>query len=189
MPQNINRKASEILTMEISGKNNYILNLGSFVEIYDYTLEKEHTFFLSSNLFEESIFSERNALFKIDKNQLLYGFISGNYFKIFYINFTDISLPDMYSLIKYNNETDAFPTYIVSCFDTSSKIICFYRNIGIVLVAGTYNKENLDEFREYIINSEVCYLPTHLFFKCIHLKDDIGAFAYFTNDNSFTYRI
>ena len=184
MPQNINRKASEILTMEISGKNNYILNLGSFVEIYDYTLEKEHTFFLSSGLFEESIFSERNALFKIDENQLLYGFISGNYFKIFYINFTDISLPDKYSLIKYNNETNAFPTYIVSCFDTSSNIICFYRNIERVLVAGIYSKDNLVKLQEDKINSKDCYLPTHLFFKCIHLKDDIGAFVYFTIDNS-----
>ena len=184
MGLNLNRKASEIFPMAINGENNYILNLGSYVEIYDHTFVKDHTLFSSFDLFNVSIFSERNALFKIDDTKLLYGFISENILTLFYINFTDPALPDKYNLINYNNMTNAFPTYIVSCFDTYSVIECFYRNSAIKLEVGIYDKNNLDTKATHIINNNECNLPTKLFLKCIHLGDNIGVYAYYTDDNN-----
>ena len=186
IPQNINRKSSEISKISINYKDNYIVNIGAYTEVYDYTSEKENSFYSSSKLFQESIFSERNFLYNIEQDTI-FGFISGNYFKLLSFNLSDTSLPGSYTSLKYNNGTNAFPTYIVSCFVTklnsNSYIICFYRNLERKLVAGIYDI-NLEMKASSNINDKDCYMPTNLFFKCIHLIENSGVFIYFVNNDN-----
>ena len=73
----------------------------------------------------------------------------------------------------------------MSCFKTSSeKIICFYFNKKNNEYYYNLHKFELDFTDPIILKLDTNYYAENIFYKCIHLKDEIGIFAYYKKPNN-----
>ena len=82
--------------------------------------------------------------------------------------------------IKIENFDSSHLKFILSCFQTDKRlIICFYYNTNLYYIATLYDSD-LNE-----LNSFDLAQPSeeqNLFFKCLHLKKEIGIFYYFLGE-------
>ena len=123
----------------------------------------------------------------LDKNNFKF-YVQRNYFTSKNINITSEYHKDTGSSKSTLNKT------ISSCFETESKkIVCFYQN-------EKNKKYNILTLNESFVNTSQSYTQLaeasdeyNLFFKAIHLKEEIGAFIYFINSDdrnpSFSLKI
>ena len=76
----------------------------------------------------------------------------------------------------------------MSCFETiSEKIICFYLNKDGGKLYFNLHKFEKDFTSPVILEFETNYYVDKLFYKCIHLKDNIGIFAYYKKESNDIY--
>ena len=109
--------------------------------------------------------------------------------KFSFLNNT-IELNDSYTLLT-TRIPNVFSSRLVSSFITDSNIIVvFYLNYKYII--GLF-AQNLTQINEYIFNSYNIYPDGNkgFFFKCIYLKEGIGAFIFFTStwDNFPIFKI
>ena len=166
-----NNEQKEYLVM-ISNKKNKI-------ELYD----------LNNNItYTQTIFSETATTnfkflsFKIIEDDNIYTIFAttvSNQFYLFKLDviYSDTEKPNL-RIVKQSNPYEQSGT-MTSCFETEShKIICFYQGTGQYnIIAFNYNldKEEIDTFTG----------TTSTFFKCVHIKGNIGGFLYFSGGYPF----
>ena len=185
----------------ISKQNNsnleeYLLSFSkedNYIELYDFDnnliITKK-----SSKYFGKTIVSNVCSFFKaesrkdnkynyyiayiyLDKNNSKF-YVQRNYFTSKNINITKEYHKDTGSSKSTLNKT------IISCFETESKkIVCFYQN-------EKNKKYNILTLNESFVNTSQSYTylmeasdEYNLFYKAIHLKEEIGAFIYFINSD------
>ena len=79
---------------------------------------------------------------------------------------------------------NAFINSTVTCFEIDNFIECLYTNSNLLYTVSVFNITDLDNvYNEIIDENTVKY--DELFSKCIYIKEQIGAFIYFTDNNNF----
>ena len=162
-----------------------------FMEIYD--LDNNNITFskiLISDFSNYIIYSQKGSVIELNNKEYLYFFLAQNQNdKKHYIVLRKYTFYDN-NINKYNikekcliEEKKAFRTHfsrVVSAFKTeNNKIIVFYINVN-------YKVELLNDNFNTIITKTLEFAnnfngENSLFFKCIHLKENIGIFIYYTD--------
>ena len=192
------RYESEIFVAKIYDNEEHLFSISktnSYAEIYNFdnkTITKKYISELSNQM--DGL---RGTIFNYNQNNnIVFGFTKGDYI---YIK-TLTTLIDSNSginkvIIELRNNTNINIGDSISCFVTSQpKIICFYlcriiyrhyyddvhyndnyKYYGCIIAL----KNSLNNFQilKYIDNS--IYIDKSSFLKCIHLKENIGAFIYY----------
>ena len=191
-----NKYEGESLVIKESGnitdKKEYLMSLSkkfSFVEIYDF--ENEITYKKDLNIFAnctELIFSYRHAFFPLFSNDTNYYYILGfinnqsRYIiqKHLFNSIQDFEYEDtLIKNITINNFKAKVPKSGVSCFQTEQQfIICFFLTTKPNFVIAAYNT-NLEEIKNSSLSSKSS--SSNPFYKCLHLKGEIGIFTYYNN--------
>ena len=181
-------------------KKEYYLSISSqysYIELYDldqkmqisqiYTEE-----FLSYSTIYSNIFSFFKQTKFTDKNYYILAFISNynnnnyddSYFNIkrFYFTSNEISSLNSYKIENILTISSS-DRQIVSCFETEKgKIICFYQDTSYNFRVIGYDNMlkniivNITLEKETVMSG---YKYNGIFFKCIHLKKEIGIFVFF----------
>ena len=184
--------------------NNYFLSIakgGQNAELFDFK-NKDCSKKASEIFIDENIYSDRGTFQRIiNKENKEYTYLylfsavikEGNNYKLFLktFYFTDNNLDsseegEEEEEEEEEEEINCIESKMISCFETlAGKIICFYR------------KSNSNKNFYYIFVSQCCFKnnqnykfkdagSSDLFYKAIHLKEEIGVFSYFQeelNDN------
>ena len=191
------RYEAEIFTVSIYGGNNnkeYLVSVGKgtqYTELYDFDkgqiYQKTSPEFLGTQMI-----NERGAAFNYtieNEKFIIFGYFSSlenNYMNLnnFYlkmIKFISIDIANN-NEINYKTQTigNAFGKS-VSCFVTDLNfIVCFYISFdGNYYFYGTITSFDKDLNVLNHVNLPDVYGNEYLFMKCIHLKEEIGIFAYY----------
>ena len=174
------------------------INIGKgdqYTELFDFE-EKEYNYIKTEELLSNEIYSDRYTIIKLSKEND----DDKNYYLIVTINKYDndkyqINMKKIYFSSKilkngYYIESSEYKNCsenkMISCFQTKlNKIICFYRDI---------NEEDESNYY-YIVVYECCFSEiksnniarsesSNVFYKGIHLKEEIGVFGYFTEEST-----
>ena len=181
----------------ISYKKEYLMSIGkdeNNIELFDFEKNEVKIYSTTIDLTTYNIRSKKFSILSINKDNTysyIFTFIGkGEDNGIYYVlqkyefsydsNDNDIKYKrDEYVKIS-NLESNTFK-YILSCFETENQlIICFYYNSNSYYTATLYDSNLLE------LNSFDFEKPTnnqHLYFKCFHLKKEIGVFYYFLGES------
>ena len=193
------RYNGEFISIIIEDINNreYLMSVGNDetnIEIFNF--EKDEIFVFSTKVMTKyNILSNKFAILHFidnnNKNSYISAFIgksidnSKNYYVLqkyeFFHNSTIDSID--YKKTEYiKREIDSeHLKLILSCFQTEKKLIaCFYYNSNAYYTATLYDS-NLNELNSFDFDQPSD--DQNLFFKCIHLKKEIGIFYYFLGAN------
>ena len=187
----------ESLVIKQSGNNTdkkeFLLTLSkkfSFVEIYDF--EKEIIYKKDLNIFANctyNITSFRHAFIPLSSNDTNYYYLFGfiNHQNIYIIqkhifnSIQDFETEDtLIKNITIKNFNAKAPTSGLSCFQTEKQfIICFFltSKSNFSIIAYDTNLEKMNNFN--ISSKIIC--SKNPFYKCLHLKEEIGIFSYYNN--------
>jgi hypothetical protein len=167
-------------------------------ELFDFDNNKVYTKLVNSftTLFNTNTL--RNALMPLSnsnsENYYIFGFSSlfPNKFRLQKHKFNSLnnfSTDKTYTDKMVETDQESYGNQI-SCFLTVKKlVICFYltkNNNDISFNIVKYN-ENLQDKKELVFPSYLNYDTT--FLKCIHLKGEIGVYAYYLYKNNFFYPV
>ena len=178
-----------------SCENEYLMSVGkesSTVEIYDFdnNIIYRKPIERFSNL--KTILSFRNEAFLLNNysNYYLFGFTFGDDNEVLHFSLQEhqfeFSLENFETIDTSKREhsiDNPFSEKIgISCFKTDgNNIMCFYlkqdRNYYIFVYDSSLNDKR--DYLINVINNLSTYEP---FYKCIHLKGEIGVFSYYSND-------
>jgi hypothetical protein len=156
---NIQKHYSEIAFFNYSNsnnKNNKVLSVGDFFEIYDYGgFDGEIAVGNSEKKFGSKIFSDRNALLELNNksNIYVYAFNNESNFIItkFYFNSSDIE-KGYFQLNKVSKTI--FGTKMISCYEANLYIVCLHRNKNSKYELSLYYTETLTQ----ILNTYTAFL-------------------------------
>ena len=178
--------------------NEYLISISlhtTMVEIYDF--ENIEVSFVSTIEFTNyNIFSYISSLIEIKNNnnkQYLHTFIgqkkedqSYNYFylisQIYSFSKNKISLGDGYTIYKKIDQRSFQHPRIVSSFLTNSNIFVLFYLENKKYIIETYNN-NIEKINSEEIGTIEGDNVEEIFFKSINIKDNIGAFAFYLNEN------
>lgn len=97
----------------------------------------------------------------------------------FFLNIPDLFLYDYYNYTENKLGTGLSNTS-VSCFEFNKYIECLYTNSNSLYTVSIFDIEKLENLHNEIIDTRLVQAQ-ELFSKCIHVKDKVGAFVYYTN--------
>ena len=185
--------------IKISNDNEFFINIAKEdqnTEIFNFD-NNEYNSTKTKDFLEHNYYSDRGtfSFLSKDSNENYYYLIAGVYIdnsqyncymKKVYFTSNVLSEGSHFENLK---EIKCAENKMLSCFKTAlDKIICFYRDIDI---------DNLDYY--YIIvyenktrNGAVKLgrsESSNLFYKAIHLKEEIGVFTYFSSESDYYPRI
>ena len=198
------RFESEIFTIKLFLVNDYKEYLISIpyrdqnVEIYDFYEEKiyynsmKYTFGELLNVYNNvgahlklNLFSNEN------KNIYLIGLIAHKYYYSenleepnFYLKKISFESLDIKNIIpQYQTKNiKCSKSKIVSCFETSNYfIVCFFKDENYIYTLIVYSSNLEEKIQNKIASGNS---NEEIFFKCIHFFDNVGVFAYFTNEEN-----
>ena len=99
------------------------------------------------------------------------------------LHFRQVYIPSRDIYNEQNKVDDALQFSSVTCFEFSKYIECLYVDGYMVYTAAIFNILDLELiYQEYIEDKSVRY--DYLFSKCICIKNYVGAFIYFTYNNT-----
>ena len=187
----------------INNDKEYLFSISkenSYEEIYDFE-NNNNVYYKHITNFKNisNVYSFRNTFVSMNlnstNNSYLIAFIGGT--KKNYSFFLQIHKFD--SIENFTNETTLIQSKeineihpnlgesIISCFQTiKRKIMCFYYSEQKKYIIIAYN-ETLEERYNYTAN--IINNPKNPFYKCIHLKEEVGIFAYYSKFNNEYYPI
>ena len=172
----------------------YYLSIGShlsYIELFDLENKKEISQLNSDTFLTVKIDSDIFSFFKqtnlTDKNYYIVAYIgikdSSTYFYIkrFYL-IKDAVAPGSY-VIEQKIEISSSNRKIVSCFETEKgRIVCFYQDYSYYFRVIVYDN-NFQNMEVNITLDQETLTPGYeiktIYFKCIHLKREIGVFLFF----------
>ena len=168
-------------------------------ELFDFDNNKVYTKQVNSftTLFNTN--SLRNALMPLSnsnsENYYIFGFSSLSFPNKFRLqkhkfnSLNDFSNDQTYTGLMVETDQGSYGNQI-SCFLTVRKlIICFYltNNNNVISFNIVKYNENLSDKKELVFPSYLNYDTT--FLKCIHLKGEIGVYAYYFYKDNFFYPV
>ena len=185
---------------ENNGKEYYfsISKLECNAELFDFDNDMVYTKYVDSFTTLRDLNSLRNTIFLLsDSNSEYYytfGFSAKPYYNLYRIclqkhkfeNLNDFSTTNTYTGINSISDNTA-SGFQISCFLTKKKLInCFYLSshddeiyYSIVKYESNFQSIIIYEFKSYRDDD-------YIFLKCIHLKEEVGVYAYYSyKDNSF----
>ena len=175
----------------------YLSKLENYAEMYDLENSDKYSTLCGTFGNVDSINSLRHAILPLNdqnnNNFYIISFMASNhmenesqyyYFKKYSF---DIKLNPFYQCIKTVRKENALGL-MISCFKTSnSLIICFYKTsvqqlpnyittiyLNLIKYSSELTEEKVEPF-------EVTNRDPSTFYKCVHLVDKVGVFAYFDN--------
>ena len=194
-------KLCDLNNPSIDGKT-YFLSIAKadqYAELFDFD-SLEYTVKSSINFIGNEIYSDRGTfirLYNTDDTDFNYYYLyagvnkesSSNFkciLKSFYVNKKDIS---QLNEVAETEESDCSENKMISCFETKEfRIICFYRvsysssiYYKITFYSCCFDVENYS----IIVESG----SPNTFYKGIHLKEEIGVFIYFSDEESTNPKI
>ena len=193
LSSNSKKFESEDIIIKLSGVNTqkeYFLSSGnkdSYLEIYDFDTDTEYKKLSAIFANADSIGSYRNTAISLISNNsdyyYLFGFTIGKNYNFQIHNFISLennnitnNNKNIFLIGNAHNENAG-----ISCFQTNNKIIiCFYLTND--------NKYNIKAFNvDFNIRATFSTDPINNntknpFYRCIHLKDEVGIFTYYTKD-------
>ena len=195
------RYNGELITLVVSDNNiekEYLMSIGkddNYVELFDF-IDKEIIFYSTTKgMTNYNIRSKYFALLDYVENNKHYYILSfigkdlvnnNHYFVFQKYDFSYNSKNDEIShakteCLKIINLGENNYKFALSCYQTEKKLfVCFYYNSNQYYTAIIYDiKLNQQESFDMAQPSN----NQHLFFKCIHLKKEIGIFYYFLGEN------
>ena len=198
----LDKYESESTIIKLSGEKNngkeYFLSTGhkdSYTEIYDF---KNNTYIKTTTSFVGlRVESFRNSITFLYSNNsdyyYLFGFVTKYNYYNYYLQIHKFdSLNNFQSISTVINSSFVFfPHYFrdgISCFITNKKIvICFLFLINkeYHIFAYSLNNNNIEKKDNCLIyKKNNIKQNAYLFYRCIHLKEEIGIFAYYTDSNN-----
>ena len=155
-----------------------ISNETNKIELYDFENFKVYIKKLPDNINKASNF--KYMPFKIiEDNKIftIFATIISNNFILLKLNVNDSNIDGPNVQIIAQSQTYPQDGIMTSCFETiNKKIICFFRgNTEYNIIAFNYSLEEE--------NKEVFTAPTSEFLKCVHVKENIGGFLYFSDSH------
>ena len=176
----------------------YFLNIGigdQYTELFDFE-QKDYKIIKTEEFLEKEIYSYKNTIMKLSQESDN----DKNYYLVVIINKYDtnqykISMNKLYFsskiieggyYIEASEPISCTENKMISCFQTNQKkIICLYRGID--------DDDDLEYF--YVSIYECCFSEikteklgrsesANVFYKGIHLKQEIGFFCYFPNESN-----
>ena len=195
------RYNGELITLVVSDNNiekEYLMSIGkddNYVELFDF-INKEIIFYSTTKrMTDYNIRSKYFALLDYVENNKHYYILSfigkdlvnnNHYFVFQKYDFSYNSKNDEISHVKTEylkiiNLGENNYKFALSCYQTEKRLfVCFYYNSNQYYTAVIYDiKLNQQESFDMAQPSN----NQHLFFKCIHLKKEIGIFYYFLGEN------
>ena len=173
----------------------YIMEIGKtpqLMHVYDFEDKKIIIQEISSVFYDltsvRQIMGAFIPLSATDYNYYLVGLLWIKYtnsvgsFYLTLLKFKITTLTGSISLTYDKKEIESGQSQAVSCYETASYyIICFYKNRNKEYIMAAFTSsldpKNTAKIQNGNDNEEI-------FFKCVHFYDDIGAFAYYSNDNT-----
>ena len=161
-----------------SDKKEYLIlipNESNKIELYDFETLK-----FNIQTLPDSIIGISNIkymplkIIEEDKIFTIFPALISNNFTLLKLNVDDSNIIKPFVQIIGTSQTYSQTGIMASCFETiNKKIICFFRdNTEYQIIAFNYNLEEE--------NQEVFNATTSEFFKCVHVKENIGGFLYFS---------
>jgi len=185
--------------MEENVEKEYLVSIGrggSYVEVYDFDLNKSYIKETTKIFNGRTINSVRENALKIFSNNQTYILLcalaksTNIYFTLHKLNFSSIDINEIGpSLESYDSEEGNAKGEITSCFETKLNIIiCLYncfigKTYGHCLLAFNYDLEKLNTY--YIQGTTKG--KGNFYSKCIHYKDEIGVFNYYNEKPNSAY--
>jgi hypothetical protein len=129
--------------------------------------------FTSLSYYDKSVYA-LNAF--IDKKTPYKLYIQKIYFQTYKLSKTTTTL------VNNTNSEIGNRNSSVTCYEINEYIECLYENFNSIYTVALFDVSNL----ELVYNEEIEANPTtyyYLFSKCIHIKNNIGAFIYYVNNN------
>ena len=189
----------QISTDDENNGKEYLFSMsksGGSVDIYDF--EQESVSSSYQYLFYDSIYVESlvSSIFKSS-------YISDSKYYYIFAHCVDLILKTYVYLIRdyFNSSTvseirldnkltemECTNNNIVTCFETIEyRIVCLYQNSDYKLEIYIYPQaSNTEEIKQIILYEGPLEENENIFFKGIHLKEEIGVFMYYTSTNSKT---
>ena len=160
------------------------------IELYDFSNDKIYSSFNLNTIKTNSVV-RKNTFFSLNfynnNNYVLNGFINKKSPYTLLIQKIDFQSKELSkSNVILTNETSSDKGYrnsSVTCFENNNIVECLYTNIDKLYTISLYNILNLDFlYNKTIENNAIT--ADFLFSKCIHFKNNIGAFLYFITDDN-----
>ena len=188
------RTNGEIINLIIKNKpeKEYIMSIGKTsqnVELFDFEINKVTILSKIVDLTKFVLYSKNLPIFNfIDDNNryCVFSFIGKKNEEYFFVLQKYEFIYDSNDNKIKNNRTSFsqaldkdYLKFITSCYMTKKKlIVCFYCNYNYTV---TIFDKDLNEKNSFDFGQPLNY--DELFFQCIHLKDEIGIFYYFLDDD------
>ena len=162
-----------------SDKKEYLIlipNESNKIELYDF---KKNKYNVENLPYSISYVSNIKCVpFKIiedDKIFTIFPTLISNNFNLLKLDVNDSNANKPFVQIIDRSQTYSQTGIMTSCFETiNEKIICFFRNdTEYKIIAFNYS---LEEEKQEVFNATTCE-----FFKCVHVKENIGGFLYFSD--------
>ena len=162
-----------------------------YEELYDF--ENNKVFVQSSStLFGNSISNYKYTPFKISSNNITYTIFASifkganNYFSLYKLKVISTEIQKNIEIVKKSQNFNSQVGDMTSCYKTNSEnIICFFPSsspLQINIIAFDYELEKEAITSLSLSSSEI------KFYKCIHIKEDIGGFIYYEDKFIITFK-
>ena len=175
----------------------YIISFGNNnanFELYNFNIEptevyyKQGTAFFNTNYNSFSQVSFFNLM--SDKYSYVASFIANENdaygtksFFIYKLEFNKIDINDDTQIIEKTNVERSYDAYISSCFETESgTFLCFFAISDTSLRIAAYKFEGEFSLYGQIVKSRELS-NQDLFYKCVHVSGNMGAFLYYKKEN------
>ena len=200
--QTLNRYESRSIFINTNNPNDnkqYLFNMGrqeSVTELYDIDSEDNYYIYKPDSLIlGHKLYPFTFPLFELFNNEYLITYLFYSYLYVKKISFSSYSL-------EVSVQSNDNPIYtkcyhsMSSCFVMSSVIVLFYINNDMNYEINIYDFD-LNLLKNDLILDSLVYTNTNtfyviVFFKCLYLTEDLGAFIYYKNadsSNSLTLKI
>ena len=199
IPDNEKKYESEAGFIKINSEDinykdkEYIITIGkadSNIEIFNFNnIDEEVQKFKTKDFFgytSQTYIGTIINLTEDDKHYFIFGLIKENsgfyYFSLVKFQFT--IQPDnnkiTYTKVAYKEDYQTLDKRMVSCFITENKtIVCFYYSKTYSKYAISLLNTNIQKVKEEDYLLEDILEESYFFYKCIHLKKEIGIFVYY----------
>ena len=183
-----------------SDKKEYFLSLSvnnGYTELFDFENNKVFTL-KTNNFYSSAIYSESGSILQLKTNNssnyyYIFSFIiienNTYYFELKEYMFVSLDISSVGFSMLSTIKVESSDRRIVSCYETENhKIVCLYQNKDYIFVISVHSRD-LAIIAKRVLSFEVETTKNNtIFFKCIHLKKEIGVFVYFIS-SSFNYPV
>ena len=159
------------------------------LELYDLKNDKIYDMYnlfitKSNSVIRKNVFT--SLKFYNNTNYILNGFVDKKKYNIYIqkLYFQEYSIrKDTVFNINETNSDIGYKNSSVTCFEIKEFIICLYVNNTMLYIVSIFDIHSFEKIYDKVIENDPINAD-ELFSKCIYIKNNIGAFIYYINNNS-----